>query len=278
MEHLKVELIKGREYDYLGWNNIDPEKYSKRKVETDHILFGSSSVRKALTLGVNRFEIINDYLLNYGQIASTPVSPIFKEIVNSGISPYAYDPSLSRELLKAENWKDTDNDGILEKGGVEFSFTLNYPSGNPRRDFAGVIIKNNLKMLGIDVKLEPLELSVFFERLFNRELNAWMAGWSIPIPPDLKLYWYSKLDAAPFNVGGFRNRDVDILLDKIEREKNPSLRKDLYLKLQDIFYEENPVTFLYWIDNIVIYNRRIKNINITPLGAIHHVWEWQLDE
>lgn len=277
-DHLDVGYVKGREYDYAGWNNIDPVIFLSEKKVVPNILFGDPEIRKALTLGINRDEILQDYLLNYGEAASSPVSPIFINSVNQNIKPYPYDPAGAKEILNNAGWEDNDKDGILEKGKQEFSFTLNIPSGNPRRDFSSAVIKNNLKMIGVDIKVEPLEPSVFFERMFNRELNSWIAGWSIPVPQYFRTYWYSDLEEAPFNVASFRNNEADSILNLLEKEKDPSVKDILIMELQRIFYEQNPVTFMFWIDNIVAYNKRIRNIEITPLGAIHHLWEWKIDE
>lgn len=269
--------VKGREYDYLGWNNIDPAAYKGSGQLKTNELFGSAETRKALTLGINRFEIVKDYLMNYGVAAVSPVSPIFKDALNVNIKPYPYDPAEARKILRKQGWIDIDDDGILEKGSTEFSFTLNIPSGNPRREFTAAVVKNNLKMIGVDIKIEPVESSVFFEKMFSRQLNAWIAGWSIPVPQYYRNFWYSDLDEAPFNVVSFSNSRMDSLLNRIEVEKDPAARNRLYKELQVIFYNHNPVTFLFWIDNVVAYNSSIKNISITPLGAVHNVWEWETD-
>jgi peptide/nickel transport system substrate-binding protein len=277
-KHLAIDFVKGREYDYIGWNNIDPVKYAGNGKIVPNKFFGQPEIRRALTYSVNRQEMVNDYLLNYGEIAFSPVSPIFKDALNRDIIPLEYNPSAAREILKANNWEDRNRNGTIDKQGTEFSFVLNIPSGNPRREFAALVIRNNLKLVGIDARIEPLEPSVFFEKLFNKELNAWIAGWSVPIPPDLKPYWYSDLKSAPFNVMSFRNSEADLLLNSIDTEKNNDRRNVLLWQLQQVIYSDNPVTFLYWVDNIVAYNSRIKNVNISPLGAVHNLWEWKLNE
>jgi peptide/nickel transport system substrate-binding protein len=276
-ESLTTAFVKAREYDYIGWNNIDPVKYASGSIIPNE-LFSSAEIRTALTMAVNRKEILNDYLLNYGELAVSPVSPIFKTAYNGNILPLDYNPAAAREILKKNNWVDRNNNGIVDKQGKEFTFTLNIPSGNPRREFAALFIRNNLKLVGIDAKIEPMEPSVFFEKLFKRELNAWIAGWSIPIPPVLKPYWYSDLNMAPFNVVSFRNEDADLLLNSLETERDSERRNLLMMEFQQLLYRENPVTFLYWIDNIVGYNKRIKKIAVTPLGAVHNMWEWETDE
>jgi peptide/nickel transport system substrate-binding protein len=263
LNNIKIASVKGREYDYTGWNN-------------SNVLFSSPIVRNALTYAINREEILSEYLGNHGDLAVGPVAPIFRDSYNHDLKPIEYNPEKAKELLAGEGWKDLNKDGIIEKNGVQFSFILNYAGGNPRREFAATVIKNNLKAIGIDVKPEPLEPGVFAEKMFSHKLNAWLAGWSVPIPLDLKPYWFSDLKLAPFNLSGYKNTDADELLGKIEKSKAGNDKNILYQKFQKIIYEDSPVTFLYWVDNIVAYNNRLENIKITPLGSVHHCWYWSV--
>jgi ABC-type transport system substrate-binding protein len=112
--------------------------------------------------------------------------------------------------------------------------------------------------------------------MFAHELNVWMAGWSVPIPLDLKSQWYSDLKNTPLNVYGYQSKAADALLNQIGQEKSSQQRDQLYKKVQELIYKDNPVTFLYWVDNIVAYNKRIKNISITPLGNVEHCWNWSI--
>jgi peptide/nickel transport system substrate-binding protein len=276
LENLAVDEIEGKEYDYIGWNNIDPAVYSASGKFVPHPLFGSSEIRQALTYAINREEIFTEYLQSYGSLASGPVSPIFSNAFNSNIVPHEYNPQKAIDILNQQGWIDHNNDGIVEKEGQKFSFTLNIPSGNPRREFASVLIKNNLKGAGIDVTVEALEPGVFFDRMFSKQLDAWMAGWVIPVPLDLNLYWHSDLDNAPLNVVSYRSSRTDKLLNNIAKEKDEDKKNEYIKELQVVFYEENPVTFLYWIDNLIAYNRRLDNIKVTPLGIFHQCWKWSV--
>ena len=275
-DHLKIVPQKGREYDYVGWNNIDPEAYSKSGKVIPHKLFGSSNVRKALSYAINRKEILEEYLSNYGELAVGPISPIFKDAVDPELKPYNYDITKAKELLSAEGWKDIDKDGVLEKGKKEFRFTLFIPGGNPRRSYAATVIKNNLKEVGIDVTVETVELSVLIDNMYAKKIDAWMVGWYVIIPVELKVSWYSDLEKTPYNFVNYQSFMSDSLLDKIEGETSKKELDKLYKELQEVIHNDEPVTFLYWIDNLVAYNSRIRNIEINPLGVIHYCWEWSV--
>lgn len=277
-KHLKIASQEGREYDYIGWSNIDYEIFNSSGKIKPHRLFGSAAVRKALTYAVNRKEILDEYLLGYGQLSAGPVSNIFKETADPELKPYEYSLDSARIILESEGWKDIDNDGILEKDDIEFKFTLHIPSGNPRRNYAATVIKNNLRQVGIDVTIESVELGVLIDFMYDRKIDAWMIGWYVPIPVDLKISWYSDLERTPFNFAGYQNQEADKILDNISHEKDQKKLNNMYKKLQKIIHEDEPVTFLYWVDNIVVYNSRIENININPLGAVHHCWLWKVKE
>lgn len=269
-------FVKGREYDYVGWNNINPEELKKDKIVPNKI-FGSVNVRKALTYGINRNEILEEFLDNYGEIANSPVSPIFKKYVNNEIINYEYNKAAAESLLALEGWREKDKNGILIKDNEKFSITLTIAGGNPRRSNAAVVIKNNLKEIGVDVKIQTLEPKTFFDKMFNRELEAWIGGWSVTIPIYLTSYWHSDATKNFLNVQSYYNRQVDILLNSLDKRIYESDKIKTVKKLQEIINDEQPVTFLYWIDGITAYNNKIKKININPLGSIHHIWQWRIE-
>jgi len=275
--NLSVINNAGREYDYIGWNNIDPDSFAAGEIKPNK-LFGSRNVRKALTMAINRKEILDEYLLDQGELASSPFSPIFKSDYNKAITPYTFDPSEAKKLLALDGWKDEDKNGVLEKGDIEFKFKMYYPVGNPLREYACVVVKNNLQSIGIDVSTEKMELGTFIDNLYDRKLNSWMAGWGIPIPLELKPYWYSDPNIGMLNFACYENPEIDKILDELDTKIKDERRNELVKEFQKIIHEDEPVTFLYWTPNIVAYNKRIKNINVTPYGVMTHCWEWTLDE
>ncbi|HEY6437316.1 MAG TPA: ABC transporter substrate-binding protein, partial [Ignavibacteriaceae bacterium] len=276
-DNLSVINLVGREYDYIGWNNIDPESFSDGKIIPNNF-FGSSDIRKALTMAINRKEILDEYLLNQGKLAASPVSPIFKSVFNDQVTAYEYNPDKAKKLFAQEGWKDEDKNGILEKGNKEFKFKLYYPVGNPLREYAAVVIKNNLMAVGIEVTTEKMELGAFIDNLYERKLDSWMAGWGIPIPLELKPYWYSDPSIGVLNFVSYQNVEIDKILDQLDRKISNRTKEELVKQFQLIIQQDEPVSFLYWTPNIIAHNNRIKNLNITPYGIMTHCWEWTLNE
>ncbi|MCW8959984.1 MAG: ABC transporter substrate-binding protein [Ignavibacteriaceae bacterium] len=276
VEKLNVISLRGRDYDYIGWNHIDPQEFQKYRIIPNK-LFSSSNIRKALTYAINRQEIVETYLDGFGELCKGPVSPMFKSFYDSGLQTDDYNPQRAKEILKENGWEDKNGDGLLEKGKVEFSFDLYINTGNPRRNYVATIVKNNLKAVGIEANIQMLEMGAFVERLMKRDYAAWIAGWTIPIPIDLNPYWNSNKELGFLNFSSYQNKEKDEILYQLQQGISEQEKIELYKKLQSIFYEDEPVTFLYWFDNIIVYNKRISKINFSMLGLVKNAWEWRVD-
>ena len=119
-------------------------------------------------------------------------------------------------------------------------------------------------------------MGAMMDDIIARKQDSWIAAWYIPIPIELKSYWYSDLQNTPLNFVGYQNKTADNLMDELKVHLPKERQKKLYYRFQEIMHEDQPVTFMYWISDIVGINKRIKNINITPLGVITHCWEWSV--
>ena len=276
--NVKIEFQKGRSYDYAGWNNIDPAAYAKNKNIVPHKLFGNINVRKALTYAINREVILEEFLNNYGELATGPIAPIFKNSINQALNPHPFDPEKAKEILTQEGWKDSNLNGTIDKNGKEFSFTLIIPGGNPLRNSTATIVKDNLKNVGIDVIIETVEPQVFWGSVFAKKYDAWIAGWMVPIPVSLKPFWHSDLKNNVVNLPSYQNKQADALLDKMEAKVSKEDLNKIYKEFLTILYEDSPVTFLFWKDNIVACNKNLDGLEVSPLGVVHKCWNWTISE
>jgi ABC-type transport system substrate-binding protein len=135
-----------------------------------------------------------------------------------------------------------------------------------------------LKAVGIEVTTESMEIGAFIDNLYERKFDSWMVGWGIPIPIELKPYWYSDPNIGVLNFACYGSDEADKILDELDSGISGNRKNDLLKKFQLIINKDEPVTFLYWTPNIIAYNKRVKNINITPYGVLVHCWEWTIDE
>ncbi|MDT3694903.1 MAG: ABC transporter substrate-binding protein [Ignavibacterium sp.] len=276
-DQITVGSIKGRDFDYLGWNNIDPAAFQQKQIKANKF-FGSAKVRKALSISINRNEIFNSIIGESGQIYDSPISPVFKSYLDSSLFNFEYNPSLAQKMLEEEGWKDLNGNGTLEKNNIEFSFEIYSNIGNPIREYAANIIKNNLKEVGVEAKIIFIDKGGFIDGLINKKYDAWLSGWTVQIPINLDNFSDPNSEKGMFNFSSYNNHDVNTLLSNL----NPTDSQDKYITtyktISKIFRDTEPITVLFWQDNIIAYNKRINNIKFSPLGLFTYAWDWKIEK
>lgn len=270
---VEIRSVGLRVYDYVGWSNIDQALYHKSGRIVPHPLFGSPAIRRALTMAIDREAIIDGYLKQYGTLCNTDISPSLKWAYNHAIVPHSFDQAAAAAIFRKEGWLPGP-DGILQKQGRKFSFVLYTNAGNARRNYASVIIQQNLKAIGIDCRLDVQESNVFFENLQNRKLDAWMAGWSIGLEIDPLDVWGSDLKKSTFNFTGYRNPRIDELCELAKEKLVQTEAKPYWLEYQEIIHRDQPVTFLYWIRETQGFSKRIQGEELNISGTFYNIDDW----
>jgi peptide/nickel transport system substrate-binding protein len=219
-------------YTYVGWNLRRP-------------IFQDERVRQALAHAVNVPEMVKYILYGHGE-QSTGIFTPKMWFFDPRIKPFAYDPEKARQLLAEAGWKP-GKDGILEKDGERFAFTLITNNGNEiRRDIA-TLVQDDLKKLGIEVKIELYEWAVFLKNFINKgSFDAMVLGWALGPDYDQYQIWHSsQSNPEQLNVVNYRNPTVDKLLVEIRQEYNRGKIIDLAGNLQGTIYRDQPYLFLY---------------------------------
>jgi peptide/nickel transport system substrate-binding protein len=68
------------------------------------------------------------------------------------------------------------------------------------------------------------------------------------------------------NRGHYSNAKVDSLIDQARREVDQSTRKATYAELQLILANELPYINLWYIDNVLVHNKRVRNLQLNSAG------------
>ncbi len=249
-------------YTYIGWNMRD-----KR--------FQDVRVRKALSYAINREEIIKGVLLGLGQPATGPLKP-GTYWYNPKVKRYPYNPKKAKALLAECGWRDSDGDGLLDKDGEPFAFTIITNQGNQYRANTGVIVQRRLAEIGIKVELRIIEWAAFLKEFINKgRFEACLLAWTIPPDPDLFDGWHSS-NAKPggLNFTNYKNPELDKLLVAQRLTFDQAKRKAIIDRIQEIMAEDVPYTFLYVPDALPVVNARIKGIEPAPAGISYNFIHW----
>ncbi len=249
-------------YTYLGYNLDDPK-------------FKDKKVRQALDFAVDKNEIIQGVLLGLGRPCTGPFIPE-SWAYNKEVKLREYNPEIAKELLKEAGWQDNDNDGILDKDGAKFEFTLITNQGNDTRIQTAQIIQRRLMEIGVNVKIKVIEWSSFLSEFIDkRRFEAILLGWSLGRDPDnYDIFNSSKTKEGEFNFVGYNNPEVDKLLDQGRRIFNQEERAKIYHRIHEIIYDEQPYMFLYVPDSLSVVHKRFQGIEPAPIGIGYNFIEW----
>ena len=249
-------------YTYLGYNLKDWK-------------FRDKKVRQALTTAIDRESIVQGVLLGLGQPAYTPYKPD-TFWYNPNVRKFPYDPEKAKKMLAEVGWEDTDGDGILDKDGKPFEFTIITNQGNELRKNAATIIQRDLKRVGIKVSIRVLEWAAFLKNFINkRNFEACLLGWQTgPEPNQIDIWNSEKIGETQLNFITYQNPVVDKLLDEGASTYNRDERKKYYDEFQAIIAEDQPYTFLYISDSLPIISSRFRGIKPAPLGISYNFIEW----
>lgn len=253
---LKKLKYPSHSYNYIGLNLTNP-------------LFQDRRVRVALSSLIDRKRLLTDV---YRGLARATSGPVFMDGpgYDTSIQPYAFDPEKAKRLLAEAGWKDTDGDGILDKDGKKFQFTLMFPSANPNYPRIVPILKEDMAKAGVCLEVLALEWSVVIQRIEKRNFEAAMLGWTTSSgDSDPYQLWHSDnaRSAASSNFISFSNPEADKLIDAIRASFDEKERQELYWRFHRLIHEEQPYLFLFSPYSLMAMDARYRNLRIFPNGV-----------
>jgi peptide/nickel transport system substrate-binding protein len=244
LPNLEIKLAKQVNYTFIGLNHTNP-------------LFQDKRVRQALTYGLDRAALLQTVALGRGMLAIGPISPFLEWVYNKNIRPYPYDVEKAKALLADTGWKP-GADGILQKEGKRFSFTITVDKGNPVREQTAIIAQEYWKALGIETKIDAIEFNVLVRNTRTRppSYEAYIGYYITPPEPDITAYYGT---SGGTNVLAYSSPEVDRLLQEGRTTLDQQERAKIYAKMQEVIAEDAPAVFLYYPYEIQAINKKLQN-------------------
>lgn len=206
------------------------------------------SVRKALSQAIDRKKIIKYKLLGLGQEATsilTPENPFFnKELKNP-----KYDPEAAR--------------AVLEKIGTISLKT----SSNPTAVDHGKVLANQLEKAGLKVQLQSFEWGTFYNDIKTGNFQLATMKWVGAFDPDIYRIAFHSNELSPGrNRSYYINKDLDQLLDQAYRIEDEKKRKQAYLKIQKIIFDDFVIIPLWYETQAAVLRKDLKGFETSPLS------------
>jgi peptide/nickel transport system substrate-binding protein len=225
--------------------------------------FDDVNVRKALNYAVDKDLIIEQ--IYGGRAVALPgaLSP-YNNFANKSLSPYPYDTAMATDLLKQAGWEDTDGDGILDKDGQPFTFTIDtLESWRPLAE----AVADMYRAIGIDANVRFWEYSVIKDQLLAGERQGYLDDWgdsAFDPVGHFEAKWHGFVADTPYGRGNFStysNDRVNELIEQGETTGDPAARQAVYDEAQQIVYDEAPAVFLILPEEVEAASASISNWN-----------------
>jgi peptide/nickel transport system substrate-binding protein len=244
--NLAVERAAGTRLAYLGFNLRDPILKDER-------------VRKAIAYALDRRPMI-DYLWRGQAQPARSVLPLQSWAYNGDVPGYDHNLEQANQLLDAA--------GYPKANGARFHLTMKTSTDENTRLMVAVM-QQQLREAGITLDIRSFEFATFFADVqhgaFQMYGLRWIGGNE---DPDIFEYAFHSAKFPPngANRSYYSNPKVDALIDQARREIDPKVRKPLYAEVQRILADDLPYINLWYLDNVVVHTRRVRNLKLNPAG------------
>jgi len=245
-------------YYHFGWNLKTP-------------YFSDLRVRQAMSYAVNYDQILNK--LNYGLYKqSTGEFPDGHWAApEKPRQPYVQDLAKAEQLLNEAGWTDSDGDGIRDKKingkPVKFEFSVMCNNEQFRIDVC-TSLAESLNRLGILCHVKPTEFTVWQQNAIEHKFQALFGGWGTGTDPSTLANLWKTGEGR--NACGFSSKEVDALFVEGERELDQSKRAEIYRKIDQILWDEQPYTWLYSRSGFYAFNKNVRGYMFSPRGPFHY--------
>ena len=225
-------------------------------------------VRKALLHAIDR-EAINKQLFGGRQpVAHNEINPLDRVHV-PGYPTYPYDPAATASLLDEAGWTEKRGGIRHNAQGERLTLELMTTAGNRSRELVQQVLQSQWRQAGIDIRIvnEPPRV-LFGQTLKERRFKAMALFAWISAPDNIpRTIFHSGMIPtaengwAGQNYTGYRNPEMDRVLEDLEHVCEPEANRALWAKLQRLYAEDLPNLPLFfradpfilpqWLDGVV---------------------------
>ncbi|MDF2725772.1 MAG: extracellular solute-binding protein family 5 [Paenibacillus sp.] len=257
----------------LTVNELADNNYYWVALDYSQERFQDVRVRQALLYAIDREAIIKGVLKGYGQVATGPIAPIQEKYYNKNVQTYGYDPEKAKSLLKDAGYT-AGADGFLQKDGKVFE--INMPAGQYGVLVqASQLVQQYWQKIGVKVNLQVIDWNTYVSKVVgSRQYDATVCWWRAPVDPDVLAYYHSSAAGKGNNIPGYKNPELDKLLEAGRAAKTTEERVKVYNDVQALTAKELPYLYLWYPTLAVATQKKLTVPKTTFIVAEDHIAEW----
>jgi peptide/nickel transport system substrate-binding protein len=234
-------------YNYIAWNEHDPLLADKR-------------IRRALAMCVDMQSVINGLYHGTARAMNGPFTPD-QWSYNPEVPVIQFNPDGARQILSSMGWVDADGDGILDKNHKPFSVEMIIAAGSPTSVAFAQLYQAELKKVGVDLKISPLDGGTLIQRLVSGNYTSAYMSWDLDPDPDPNaIYHSSQFPPTGQNFVYYKNPAADALMDQGRHELDHAKRVAIYRQLHALLADDQPYTWTVQVSIKWALSKRIRNV------------------
>lgn len=260
---LRVVSFPYRSIFFAGWNGRIPKLSDPR-------------VRRALTLGVNRRQIMEGIHGPDAVVVNSGVPPVHWAFDPSLGDSLSYDPGQARTLLDAAGWLDRDGDGIRENAeGTPLRIELILNQNQERQEVAE-IMQVQLKEVGVDLHPRVLEFATLMDRITSsrRDFEGVLVSWEAEFRLDERDLFHSDAVDGLWAFSGTVDPALDRYLDTLQLITDRSDAIPVWRAYQNRIMEIHPYMYLYSAYRRDGVSGRLRDVVMDARGEWANIREW----
>ena len=232
---------------------------------TKENVFKNAKVRRAITMAINKEELVNKVLEGSEKLTKT-FTP--SGIGLNGVSKdFPAEVATDQPKFNAAEAKKLLAEGLKEEGLSELPrFEILFNDTGSRKAIAEYIQESLRNNLGANVELDMVSGKERIERTKKRDYQISLQNWTGDfLDPITYLDLFDSTNAN--NRGDFKNVKYDELTKTVKSSADPKVRVPAMIEMEKLISEEQPVTILFQKQKLYLVNPKVKNLGFVSIGG-----------
>lgn len=219
-------------------------------------------LRQALSYAIDRESIVK---LTGGEVANSLYSTVLP--YGKGLNnPYTYDLQKANELLDANGYQDTNNDGIREMNGQNIILEY-YESADHGSSDAGIIaqaIQNEAKQIGISVEIKQVENLADIKAAGTFDMCSANDSSAPTGDPEIFLQLHYRTGVSG-NIGRYSNENVDQLINQLSVTFDLEQRQEIALNISQLLLDDAANLYISYLPLNTVTAAKVINAKQHPV-------------
>ena len=264
-------LTKSGQFNIVSLPGMD---YVFMQLNLTNPVFASRDLRRALTMSIDRAAMVRNL---FDTLAAVSIGPTVRAYptTDTAISEIPYDTARASRILDSLDWKRSASDGMRRRSEIPLRFSAIVPVSSLSRMRMAVLTQEQLRRVGIDMRIEQMDFGAFSERQSKKDFEAAFASWHLPSSTEaVRGAWTTGGDQ---NFGGYSSRKFDFLIDSALGATTIRASREYFRRAHQVIVDDAPAVWLYEPRTLLAIRKKVQPTAMRPSAWWLDMGSWGVD-